>query len=187
MKQFKIVTILLMLVFSISLTGCQEENSAKETKDPFVGTWQAQTDDIYNSIEEIVITKEKNTYFVQTYDWRYYSNNGINDNGKIDKDSDGKVIYTLTLTKKNMVPKTSAEVKGSSLIVPLQLGQITIEAINGKIKTKGFSQSKEAVYEKTNKELFNKLLDVHLKQYTKLEIGKNTTAKIDNSILNSKN
>lgn len=86
-----------------------------------------------------------------------------------------------------MVPKTSAEVKGSSLIVPLQLGQITIEAINGKIKTKGFSQSKEAVYEKTNKELFNKLLDVHLKQYTKLEIGKNTTAKIDNSILNSKN
>lgn len=59
MKQFKIITILLMLVFSISLTGCQEENSAKETKDPFVGTWQAQTDDIYNSIEEIVITKEK--------------------------------------------------------------------------------------------------------------------------------
>ena len=86
-----------------------------------------------------------------------------------------------------MVPKTSAEIKGSSLIVPLQLGQITIEATNGKIKTKGFSQTKEALYEKTTKELFDKLLDAHLKQYTKLEIDKHTTAKIDNSILNNKN
>ena len=187
MKQFKIITILLMLVFSISLTGCQEQNSAKETKDPFVGTWQAQADDIYNSIEEIVITKEKDTYFVRAYEWRYYSNYGINDNGKFDKDSNGKLINTLTLTKKSMVSKTNAQIKGSSLIVPLQLGQITIEATDGKIRTKGISQSKETLYEKTNKESFNKLLDAHLKTYTKLEVDKHSTAKIDNSILNNKN
>lgn len=187
MKQFKIIAILLMLVFSISLTGCQGQNSVKEAKDPFVGTWQAQADDIYNTIEEFVITKEKDTYFVRVYEWRYYSNNGIKNNGKFDKDSNGKLINTLTLTKKSLVSKTDAQIKGSSLVVPLQLGRITIEAANGKIKTKGITHSEETLYEKASKDSFDKLLDAHLKTYTKLEVDKNTTAKIDNSILNNKN
>ena len=59
MKKIKIITTLLMIIFSIIITGCQEQSSKAETTDPFVGVWQAQTDDIYNSIEEIVITKEK--------------------------------------------------------------------------------------------------------------------------------
>lgn len=175
---------LTIFILAIALAGCGGETPLKETKDPFVGTWYALADNPNKSIEEIIIEKEKDTYFVKSYEVKYTSNACINDKGKYDKDANGKMLCTLTLTKKEILPKTNVKIQGNSLIIPQAFGTITITPKENKLVTKGILSEKENTFEKTDKAKLKTMIDQHLEKYSKgPDVYKTWSIKVDNSII----
>ena len=175
---------LTIFILAIALAGCGEETPSKEAKDPFVGTWYALADNPNRSIEEIIIEKEKDTYFVKSYEVKYTSNACINDKGKYDKDANGKMLCTLTLTQKEILPKTNVKIQGNSLIIPQAFGTITITPKENKLVTKGVLSEKENTFEKADKNKLKTMVDQHLEKYSKgPDVYKTWSIKVDNSII----
>lgn len=187
MKHFiKTLIALTIFILAIAITGCgdQSQTSTKEAKDPFVGTWYALADNPNKSIEEIIIEKEKDTYFVKSYEVKYTSNACINDKGKYDKDANGKMLCTLTLTKKEILPKTNVKIQGNSLIIPQAFGTITITPKENKLVTKGILSEKENTFEKADKTKLKTMVNQHLEKYSKgPDVYKTWSIKVDNSII----
>lgn len=175
---------LTIFILAIALAGCGGEAPSKETKDSFVGTWYALADNPNKSIEEIIIEKEKDTYFVKSYEVKYTSNACINNKGKYDKDANGKMLCTLTLTKKEILPKTNVKIQGNSLIIPQAFGTITITPKENKLVTKGILSEKENTFEKADKTKLKTMVDQHLEKYSKgPDVYKTWSIKVDNSII----
>lgn len=177
---------LTILILTIAIAGCggQTQTSTKEAKDPFVGTWYASIENADKSIEEITIEKEKDTYFVKSSELRYTSNACINSQGKYDKDANGKMLCTLTLEKREILPKTNANIKGNSLTIPQTFGTITITPKENKLLTTGALNEKEVAFEKADKNKLKTMIEQHLEKYSKgPDISKGWTIKVNNSIL----
>ena len=176
----------MLFALAIIVTGC----GSSAPKDVFSGTWQRQIAEdaaFDKAIEEIVIEKEKDAYFVKNNLWRYVSNACRNDNGKFDKDPSGRLICTFKLTQSTRIPKTSAELKGNTLIVKVGLGQIALNEKDGKIISTGFINNKEHTYTKKDDKQFREMLKEHFKTIsTSFDIPKAWIKKEDNSILDKK-
>ena len=182
------LSIISIMIFALAIiaAGCGGSSS----KDTLVGTWQRQVTENYafdKSIEEIVIEKEKNNYFVKSYLWRYVSNGCVNDKGKYDKDTNGNLICTFKLTKKPDIPKTLAELKGNTLIVKLGLAQVALTEKEGKIISTGFYSNQEHTFLKKDDKKFKDMLKEHLKSISSgSDVAKSWIIKEDNSILEKK-
>ena len=177
---------LTIFILAIAITGCgdQSQTSTKEAKDPFVGTWYAIVDNADKSIEEITIEKEKDAYFIKSSELRYTSNACINSKGKYDKDANGKMLCTLTLERREILPKTNANIKGNTLVVPQTFGTITITPKENKLSTTGALSEKEVTFEKTDKSKLKNMVNQHLERYSKgPDISKGWSIKVDNSII----
>lgn len=175
---------LTIFILAIALAGCGGEVPSKEVKDPFVGTWYAIVDNADKSIEEITIEKEKDTYFIKSSELRYTSNACINSKGKYDKDANGKMLCTLTLERREILPKTNANIKGNTLVVPQTFGTITITPKENKLSTTGALNEKEVTFEKTDKAKLKTMVDQHLEKYSKgPDVYKTWSIKVDNSII----
>ena len=184
------LTILSILLFAlaVAVSGCG--GSTSSSNDKLTGTWQRQVTENYafdKAIEEIVIEKEKNNYFVKSYLWRYVSNGCVNDKGKYDKDANGNLICTFKLTQKPDIPKTPAELKGNTLMVKVGLAQVALTEKEGKIVSTGFNSNQEHTFLKKDDKKFKDMLKEHLKTISSgSDVAKGWIIKEDNSILEKK-
>ena len=187
MKKIKsLLMLLVVFVMAIAMTGCGGSSS----KDAFTGTWQRQLQKpvMAKAIDEMVIEKEKDAYFIKYFTWTYLNYDEFDKNGRQVKTPDGKWIWILRLSQRNNFGKTPAQKQGDSLVAKVGFSNVVITPKDNKIYVSGVEE-KEIVFERKDEAKFKKMVDEHL-EAKKVREGlvnpKGVVVKVDNAILEKK-